>query len=92
MTCGIGHSRSSDPALLWVWCRPAAAAPVQPLAWELPCATGVALKKKKKKKKDESNLRFRVRWKSKNVIVIFSFLPTREYFSSLTIFRDLSFS
>ena len=42
--------------LLWLWCRPAAAAPVQPLAWEPPCATGVALKKKsaKKKKKIEN--------------------------------------
>ena len=23
-----------DPVLLWLWCRPAAAAPVGPLAWE----------------------------------------------------------
>ena len=38
-----------DLALLWLWCKPAAAAPIQPLAWELPYATGVALKKKKKK-------------------------------------------
>ena len=34
--------------LLWLW--PAAAAPIQPLAWELPYASGVALKKKKAKK------------------------------------------
>ena len=39
-----------DPALLWLWCRPGAVAPVGSLAWELPYATGVALKKKKKKK------------------------------------------
>jgi len=32
-----------------LWCRPAAAAPIRPLAWELPYATGVALKRKKKK-------------------------------------------
>ena len=25
-----------DPALLWLWQRPAAAAQIQPLAWELP--------------------------------------------------------
>ena len=31
--------------LLWLWCRPAAAAPIQPLAWELPYATCAALKK-----------------------------------------------
>ena len=30
--------------------RPAAAAPFQPLAWELPYAMGVALKSKRKKK------------------------------------------
>ena len=34
-----------DPALLWLWCRPAAAAPNQPLAWEPPYAEGVALKR-----------------------------------------------
>ena len=27
-----------DPALLWLWCRPAAIAPIQPLAWEPPYA------------------------------------------------------
>ena len=29
-----------DLAWLWLWCRLAAAAPVQPLAWELPHAAG----------------------------------------------------
>ena len=48
---GIGHRRSSDPALLWLWCRPAAAAPIRPLAWELLYAARTALKKAKKKKK-----------------------------------------
>jgi len=42
-----------DPVLLWLWCRSAAEAPIQPLAWELPHATGLALKKKKKKKERE---------------------------------------
>ena len=31
----------------WLWCRLAAAAPIQTLAWELTCAIGVALKKLK---------------------------------------------
>jgi len=35
--------------LLWRWQRPTVAVPIQPLAWRLPYATGVALKKKKKK-------------------------------------------
>ena len=33
--------------------RPAAVAPIQPLAWELPYAPSVALKRPKKKKKKE---------------------------------------
>ena len=40
-----------DLALLWLWCRTAAAAPIRPLACEPPYALGVALKSKKKKKK-----------------------------------------
>ena len=51
MSCGIGHRRGSDLALLWLWCRPAAIAPIEPLAWEPPYAAGVALKGQKKKKK-----------------------------------------
>ena len=35
-----------DPALLWLWRRLAAAAPVWPLAWELPYVTHVALESK----------------------------------------------
>ena len=34
---------------LWLWHRPAAVAPIRPLAWELPYATGAALKSEKKK-------------------------------------------
>ena len=38
-----------DPALLllWLWYRPAAAAPIGPLDWELPYATVAAIKKEK---------------------------------------------
>ena len=42
-----------------LWCRLAAAALIWPLAWELPYATGVALKRKKKsksKKKKKSQI------------------------------------
>ena len=44
-----------DPAWLWLWLwhRPAALAPIRPLAWELPHAVGAALKSKKKKKKND---------------------------------------
>ena len=27
-SCGVGHRHSLDPMLLWLWCRPAAAAPI----------------------------------------------------------------
>ena len=45
MSCGVGHRHGLDPALLW--CRLAAAASIQPLAWELPYTTHAALKRKK---------------------------------------------
>ena len=35
-----------DLALLWMWCRPAAAALIPLLVWELPYAAGAALKRK----------------------------------------------
>ena len=38
-----------NPALLWLWLRPAASALVRPLAWETPYAVDVSLKSKKKK-------------------------------------------
>ena len=50
MSCGVGRRRSSDLVLLWLWCRPAAIAPIRPLAWEFPYTAGEALKRQKKKK------------------------------------------
>ena len=47
MSCGVGCRRGSDLALLWLWCRLAAAAPIRPLVWEPPYAAGVALKRQK---------------------------------------------
>ena len=40
----------NDPALLWLWCRLVATAPIQPLAWEPPYAEGVAQEKAKRQK------------------------------------------
>ena len=51
MSCGVGHRGTSDPQLLWLWCRLALTALIQPLAWEPPYAMGVALKYKNKKKR-----------------------------------------
>ena len=51
MSCGVVHRGGSDAALLWLWFRLTAEAPIQPLAWELPYARGVTLKSKKKSPK-----------------------------------------
>jgi len=51
VSCGVGCRCGSDPVLLWLWCRPVAAAPIQPLAWEPPYAVGAALEKAKRQKK-----------------------------------------
>ena len=49
MSCGVGHRHGSDLALLaGLWHRLIATALIPPLAWESPCASGVALKKDKK--------------------------------------------
>ena len=62
MSCGVGCRRGSDPALLWLWRRPVATAPIQPLAWEPPCAVGAAqdiatttTTAKDKRQKDKKN-------------------------------------
>ena len=49
---GVGCRCSLDLAFLWLWDRPAAIAPVQPLAWEPPYATGVSLKRQQDKKRE----------------------------------------
>ena len=50
MSRDVGCRVGSDLALLWLWHRPAAGALVRPLAWELPYAVGLALKRQKRKK------------------------------------------
>ena len=66
MSCGVGRSSGSDPALLWLWCRLAAIAPIWPLAWEPPYAVGVALisQKKKKKNKEKANPKVAFLWRT----------------------------
>ena len=53
MSCGVGCRRSSDLALLWLWHRPTATAPIRPLDQEHPYATGAALKRQKIKIKQK---------------------------------------
>ena len=53
MRCSVGRRRGSDLILLWLWLWLAAAAPIQPLAWEFLYAAGAALKSLKKTNKRE---------------------------------------
>ena len=50
MICGVGRRRGLDPALLWLWRRLVATAPIGPLAWEAPYASGVAQEMAKRQK------------------------------------------
>ena len=45
VSCGAGHRRGWDLTLLWLWRRPAAAAPIGALAWEPPYVVNAALKR-----------------------------------------------
>ena len=67
LSCGLDGRRSSDLLLPQLWCRPAATALIELLAWEPPYATGVAreMAKKKKKKKE----RKKKKEKRKNVVL-----------------------
>ena len=51
MSCGVGHRRSSDPALLWLWHTLVATVPTRPLAWEPPYAAEAAQEMAKRQKK-----------------------------------------
>ena len=59
MSCGVGRRPGLDPELPCLRCRPAATAPIRPLAWELPYAAGAAPKRKKKKKIGQNGFKYR---------------------------------
>ena len=50
LSCSVGHRCGSDLVVLWLWHRLAAAAPIRPLAWQLPFAVAAALEKINKNK------------------------------------------
>ena len=56
MRCGVGRRCGSELALLWLWHRPAATAPIQPLAWNFHMMQYGP--KKKKKRAEGLNRRF----------------------------------
>ena len=52
MSFSLGHRCGLDPALLWLWCKPAAAALISNLiAWELPYPLGAALKIQRRRRR-----------------------------------------
>ena len=61
LNCGLNYRRSLDPALLWLWQRLVATAPIQYLASELPYAAGAVLEKKRK---NHSQIRGSFLWQS----------------------------
>lgn len=69
-SCGVGFRCTWDSELLW--CRPAVAALVHPLAWELPYVCAALERRGKKKKNQEAP------WKSKTE---YFFFPQFSQFS-----------
>ena len=51
----VGRRHGSDPALLWLWHKLAATAPIPPLAQELPYAAGSAVKRKTKQNENQNS-------------------------------------
>ena len=64
MSCGVGRRHGLDSALLWLWRRPVATAPIRPLAWEPPYAAGAAqeIAKRQKKKCDHRASSVDISW------------------------------
>ena len=60
VSCGAGCRRGSDPALLWLWRRPVAMAPIGPLAWEPPYVAGAAQEIAKRQKKYEIKIKKKI--------------------------------
>ena len=71
MSCGVGRRCCSDLALLWLWCSPAATAPIRPLAWEPPHAVGMAQKRQKTKKKKKKKKKRKKKKKNLKTYLIF---------------------
>ena len=55
MSCSVGCRRGSDPTLLWLRCKPATVALIRTLAWEVPYAVSVALKRQNNHNNNKKN-------------------------------------
>ena len=85
MSCGVGCRWGLDPMLLWLWLwhRPAAAAPIKPLAWEPPYAASAALKRRQKKKK--VNVRSRI---FQGLLGVIHFLTMLTFYIKISCFLE----
>ena len=79
MSSGVGCRCGLDPALLWLWNRPVAIAPIRPLDCESPYAMGPALEKAKRQKKKK-------RKKEKEKVHLATVKPMFLYAHSLQIY------
>ena len=68
----------SNPALLWLWFRLVATAPIRPLAWEPPYATEMVPEMAKKKKKIREKPSLTVEQKVEPTSVKFRELNTNQ--------------
>ena len=57
MSCGVGCRCGSEPELLCLWRKLAAATPIGPPAWEFPYALGAVLKKQTKETETNNTLK-----------------------------------
>jgi len=65
-----------DPALLRLWRRLVATAPIRPLAWESPCAIGAALERAKRQKKKKKVYNY-VPWMFPRMFKVLTLSSTR---------------
>ena len=77
LSCGVGCSPGSDLALLWLWHRPEATAPIGPLAWKLGYAVGAALKRREKQQQQTGKTKVLLLLQMAFFMILI--LPTQEH-------------
>ena len=89
MCCGVGCRCGSDPMLLWLWSKPAAAVPIWPLSLETSiCHRGGPKKQTNKQTKNSKA------FLKELPIILISFPEFPKIFNQHTpeMFRDVQFS
>ena len=79
VSCGVGCRCGLVPALLWLWCRPAAIDLIQLLVWESPSyAMGAALKRQDSSAKKRERI-----WTTSNLFYLISYYDLWFLYNSL---------